>query len=208
VPEASVLEIAAQIIALERQHPIRVGIDGFCAAGKTTLADQLAGLLRGHARPVIRACADDFQNPPSVRYRLGNRSPEGFFRDAMDFLALRAELLLPLGPGGSLSYRTSTYDVHASRPHVSPQGSAQGTEILLLDGLFLHVPALAGCFEFTIFVEASYETCIARARIRRQERTRDADEIEALYRERYVPGFELYLAEVEPQGRASVRFRT
>jgi uridine kinase len=206
VSTASVHEIAERIMALERQHPIRVGIDGFCAAGKTTLAEQLAQVIRGHHRPVIRACADDFQNPASVRYRLGSRSPEGFYRDALDFQALRAELLAPLGPGGSLVYRTSTFDVHSSRPNLSPQRRAQGTEILLLDGLFLHAPALAGCFDFTIFVDAGYELCIARARIRRQERSRDADEIEALYRERYVPGFELYVGEVQPERQASVRF--
>jgi uridine kinase len=201
----SVSDIAARVLAVQRSHPIRVGIDGFCAAGKTTLGDALGSELRARGRAVIRACGDDFQNPPSVRYQLGNRSPEGFFRHAMDFDALRAQLLDPLGPAGSLVYRTSIYDVHASRPNLSPQYRAEPLQILLLDGLFLHVPELSGCFELTIFVDADYETCIARARSRRQERSRDPDEIEALYRERYVPGFELYAAQIQPRQRASIR---
>jgi uridine kinase len=204
----SVGEIAGEILALERPHPIRVGIDGFCAAGKTTLGDALGLELTARGRSVIRACGDDFQNPPNVRYRLGNRSPEGFFRHAMNFALLRGELLDPLGPGGTRAYRTTVYDVLESRVNLSPQQRADASQILVLDGLFLHAPELAGCFDLTVLVEADFETCIARARARKQERYRDADEIEALYRERYVPGFDLYLREVQPQTRASIRIAT
>src|SRR3954463_2420906 len=162
----STAEIAAMILALEAPHPLRIGIDGFCAAGKTTLANAVAEKLEAKERRIIRASADNFQNPPEVRWQLGPRSPEGFFRHAIDFQALRSELLEPLGPQGSLQYRTSTYDVRALRPNLSPQYGATPSAILLLDGLFLHVPALAGCFELTVFIRADYETCIARARVR------------------------------------------
>lgn len=206
---ASVTEIASRILTLSFDHPIiRIGIDGFCAAGKTSLARALELELRAHGRTAIRACADDFQNPPTIRYQLGDRSAEGFYRHAMDFGGLRRELLEPLGPGGSLKYLTSIYDVHASRANVSPRRTAVAGEVLLLDGLFLHVPELDGCFEFTVYVNAEYETCITRARSRNQERVGDADSIEALYRERYVPGFQLYVAEVEPRKRASVQYDT
>ena len=204
----SVSEIAKQILAVECAHPIRIGIDGFCAAGKTTLADALEVELRARGRSVIRACGDDFQNPPDVRYQLGARSPEGFYRHAMNFAGLRRELLAPLGPGGSLVYRTTIYDVFASRVNLSPQLQAERFQILVLDRLFLHVPELASCFELTVFVDADYETCIARARARKQERYREPDRIEELYRDRYVPGFELYAAEIQPRARASMWITT
>jgi putative protein kinase ArgK-like GTPase of G3E family len=41
-------------------HPLRVGIDGRSAAGKTTFADELAAALRGRGREVLRASLDDF----------------------------------------------------------------------------------------------------------------------------------------------------
>jgi len=204
----SVKDIVDQILALERPHPIRVGIDGFCAAGKTTLGDELGLALQARGRAIIRACGDGFQNPREVRHQLGARSAEGFFRHAMNFRALREELLDPLGPHGSLAYRTSVYDVVESRVNLSPHLRALPSQILILDGLFLHVPDLAGCFELTVFVAADYETCIARARARRQERFLDPDQIEALYRERYVPGFALYVEEIQPQTRASITVTT
>jgi uridine kinase len=95
---------SGRVLALERPHPIRIGIDGFCAAGKTTLANALGLELSARGRSVIRACGDDFQNTPVIRYQLGDRSPEGFYRHAMNFAALRSELLDLLGPTGTLAY--------------------------------------------------------------------------------------------------------
>jgi uridine kinase len=197
-------DIAERILGLGMPHPIRVGINGFCGAGKTTLARAIEVELVARGRSVIRVSGDDFQNPREVRYQLSDRSPEGFFRHAMNFEALRRELLDPLGPGGSLIYRTTFYDVFASRPNLSPELRAERSQILVVDGVFLHVPALANAFELTVFVDAPYETCIARAKVRKQERHADPTLIEGLYRDRYVPGFEMYVAEVAPKVRASV----
>lgn len=194
--------IAARILDAAADHPIRVGIDGFCASGKTTLADALAIELQAQ-RDVIRVSADDFQNPPEVRWQLGRRSAEGFFRHQLDFPALQALLLQPFGPGGSLRFHSSSYDVRASRPNLSVERTASRTAILLLDGLFLHSPALAEYFDFTIFISADLEICLHRALVRNQERAEDLAELEAVYREKYMPGFELYCQEVAPRERAS-----
>ena len=197
-------DVAGSIDALTLSHPTRVGIDGFCAAGKTTVARGLEAILVRMGRSVIRASTDDFQQPPPVRWQLGPDSPEGFYRHAVDFESLRKELLRPLGAGGTLRYRTATYDIHTLVPVHAERRSASPSAILLLDGLFLHDPSLRGALDFTVFVEASFETCIRRARARNQERREDAEEVETLYRRRYVPGFERYLDEVDPKARASV----
>jgi uridine kinase len=201
VPSLSL--IATRILEVTAGHPTRVGIDGFCASGKTTLADALALELRAAGREVVRVCGDNFQNPPEVRWQLGRRSPEGFLRHSIDFPALRTLLLEPLGPNGSRNFRSSCYDVHASRVNLSVERTARDTAVLLLDGLFLHAPPLEHCFDFTIFVDAEFETCLRRALGRKQERSDDLTELEAVYREKYIPGFELYCREVGPRERAS-----
>lgn len=195
---------AKRILAIECVHPIRIAIDGFCAAGKTTLADALAVELRTAGRVVIRVCADDFQNPPEVRWQLGHRSPVGFLRHQFDFHALRSLLLEPLGPAGSLRFHTSCYDVHASRSSLSSQNVADPRSIVLVDGIFLHTPVLNDCFELTILVNTDIETCLRRALARNQERASDPKDLSALYREKYIPGFQLYLEEVAPHQRANI----
>ncbi len=56
-------------------------VDGPPAAGKTTLADELALLLRTRGREVIRASAESFHLPRAQRYRRGEFSPEANYHD-------------------------------------------------------------------------------------------------------------------------------
>lgn len=66
-------------------HPTRVAIDGPPASGKTTLADELAVVLRAQGRTVIRATIDDFLFPRAQRYPRGEYSPEGCYFDTHDY---------------------------------------------------------------------------------------------------------------------------
>src|SRR6201999_3757955 len=103
----------------------------------------------------------------------------------IDFSALRTLVLQPLGPNGSRSFHSSCYDVYASRPKLSIGRTASTAAVLLLDGLFLHAPALEHCFDFTIFISAEFELCLRRALARNQERSNDLAELEEVYREKY-----------------------
>ena len=95
-------------------------MDGPDAAGKTTLAAELAGRLAGK-RDVIRASIDGFHRPRAQRYRRGDLSPEGAYHDTFDYGAVRAVLLDPLGPGGSRRYRTAVFATAATRRPNSPR---------------------------------------------------------------------------------------
>jgi hypothetical protein len=53
-------ELCARIVALHFSHPTRVAIDGPDAAGKTTLANELALVIAAMGRTVIRASIDGF----------------------------------------------------------------------------------------------------------------------------------------------------
>src|ERR671937_1286035 len=70
-------DLANRIEPVRRPNPVRVAIDGVDAAGKTTLADELAPVLRRRGREVVRASIDGFHRPRAERYRRGELSPEG-----------------------------------------------------------------------------------------------------------------------------------
>jgi uridine kinase len=204
----NVESIADALEAAVTVHPVRVGIDGFCASGKTTVANALAARMERTGRQIIRASTDDFQNPPDIRWQLGSLSPEGFARFQIDFSALKRLLLDPLGLGGSRRFRTACYDVHSSRPTLSDERTAAPSAVLLLDGLFLHSPHLAGCFDLTVFLAVDFQTCLSRALARNQECISNLSELEQLYRQKYLPGFELYRQECRPEQHASFVLRT
>src|SRR5271166_5163248 len=82
---------------------LRVAIDGFTAAGKTSFGHELAAAIRRRGRPTMRASIDDFKNPWREARELGydRVSGEGYYRNAYDFASARELLLRPAGSGGS-----------------------------------------------------------------------------------------------------------
>lgn len=206
---AKLIDTIADTIATQFEGSIvKVGIDGFCASGKTTIAHALKKGLQDRQRVVVSATSDDFMNSPEIRWRLGKDSPLGFYKDAIDFDAIARELLFPLGKEGNKKYRTSTYDVQKSKTNYSEQKEVHPDTILIFDGLFLQVPQLRNFWDMIVYVEAGYDTCIFRAKERNQEKLHSRNEIEEVYLNRYVPGFELYLQEVDPRNKADFVINT
>ena len=197
-------ELADRIAIIERPHPVRVAIDGVDAAGKTTLADELAQPLRARGRPAIRASVDSFHNPRAVRYRRGPDSPEGYFYDSFDYAALKSLLLDPLGPGGDLQYQTSLFDWRADSPAPSPPQHADPASILLFDGIFLLRPELEHCWDFTLFLQVTFDTALQRSIHRDASPSATPEAVRDRYERRYLPGQQLYLRACHPAERATI----
>ncbi|HYJ06598.1 MAG TPA: hypothetical protein VEX43_15795 [Chthoniobacterales bacterium] len=196
--------IAEQIAAIERPHPVRVAIDGVDAAGKTTFGDELATALAASCRPIIRASIDGFHNPAAVRRRRGALSPEGYFHDSFNYPALVEMLLQPLGPGGSLAFRRAVFDFRTDTIVDVPLEHADPQAVLLLDGVFLLRPELRAHFDFSIFLRADFQTTLARAEQRDLNLLGNVEEVRRRYHERYIPGQRIYLATVEPERIAAL----
>ena len=149
-------------------HPTRVAVDGPPAAGKTTLADELAVVLRARGREVIRASIEGFLFPRSQRYRRGEYSAEGCYHDSFDYDALHRVLLDPLGPGGDRRFQQAVYDFATDTALSPPATTAPADAVLLFDGVFLLRPELIDRWDLRIFVSAAFEETLARARTRDQ----------------------------------------
>lgn len=136
-------ELAEVVLGVERPHPVRVGVDGCSAAGKTTLADELAEVLRGRSgREVVRAGLDYFKRAPELRTTYPIDSAESYFFEMYDYDAIRERLLRPLGPGGDRRYTAGIRSANARNLHDSPARTAAPDAILVADGAFLQRPEL------------------------------------------------------------------
>lgn len=195
-------DLAGRILAVERPHPVRVGIDGVDAAGKTTLADELAPLVASAGRQVVRASVDRFHNPAAKRYRRGRESPEGYYFDSFDHEALLACLLRPLGPGGDRRFRRATFDYRTDAPVDDPLEVADREAVLLFDGIFLHRPELRPHWDFSLFLQVDFSVTVPRAE--RRDGATPPHEVRRLYATRYVPAQRLYLDAERPAAAASL----
>ncbi len=185
-------------------HPLRVAIDGIDAAGKTSLADELAQYLQQKDREVIRASVDAFHNPASVRKAQGDLSPQGFYHDSFNNEALIQYLLHPLSPGGNRLYHTSVFDLINDQPALSSPKQASQNAILLLDGIFLLRPVLIKYWDLRFYLDISFENSIKRGSLRDTNIFGSATAAKRRYRLRYIPGQKLYHSEARPLDRADI----
>jgi uridine kinase len=162
-----------------------------------------ATLLR-RRRHVVRASIDGFHHPRAERYRLGADSPVGYYEDSFDLDVLCRVLLDPLGPGGSLEYRSAVFDVAADAPRDEPVRRAPDDAVLLFDGVFLLRPELFDLWDLRIFVSVEPEETLRRALVRDRALYTSPAEVEHRYRTRYIPGQRLYVEAVRPHERADV----
>ncbi len=184
-------------------HPTRVAVDGPPAAGKTTMADELAVVLRAQGRDVIRATIEGFLFPKAQRYRRGEYSPEGCYLDNHDYDALNRVLLDPLGPGGDRRFQHAVYDRTTDTVVSPPVSTAPADAVLVFDGVFLLRPELIDRWDLRIFVSTAFEQTVDRALIREQGVMSAAD-VERRWRERYIPSQQIYFATVRPTDHADI----
>lgn len=205
--EKELIKYLANIIQkTKRYRPIRLGIDGIDASGKTTLANLLAGQLKSQSADVIRVSIDGFHNPKSIRYRKGRNSPVGYYKDSFNNQAIIDNLLSPLGEDGDLRYRKAIFDFKTDCEIFLPFENAESDSILIMDGVFLFRPELINYWDIRIFLEVDFKIALSRA----VKRKRDIDylgsekEILDKYSQRYVPGQQLYFQEAHPQEKVDI----
>jgi uridine kinase len=195
--------LAEAVRSVTVAHPTRVAIDGVPGAGKTTLADELAAILRAQGREVIRATIEDFLNPGSVRHLWGD-SAEGWYNHSTDLGALRRVLLDPLGPGGDRRTQRSVYDKATDTAVSPPFTTAANDAVLLFDGVFLLRKELFDRWDLRIFVSATFEKAVDRSRIRDRTPLMSADEVEQRYLCRYMPSQQFYFELIRPLHHADI----
>ena len=200
---AILAELAAYILAQTSPHPLRVAIDGVDAAGKTSLANELAPLVAAR-RPVIRASVDGFHNPRPIRHQRGPESPAGFYYDSFNYPLVIEKLLQPLGPDGNRQIQTAAHDHHTDSFLNPPIQTAAEDAILLFDGIFSLRPELADHWDLVIFIDVSFEVILQRAVVRDQEAMGEPAQVIARYQKRYIPGQQIYLSSCHPKEKAAI----
>jgi uridine kinase len=189
--------------AVTRLPPVgvgRIGIDGVDGAGKTMFADELAEVLEGRSVVVVRASLDGFHRPRPQRWARGRGSPEGYYLDSYDYPRLRAELLDPVGPGGSRQIRRAVHDVATDQPVDPAAEEVTEGSVLVVDGIFLHRPELAGGWDLSVYLHVPTAVSVGRC----AARDGTSPDVEALANRRYVDGQRLYLERCRPERRATM----
>jgi len=126
--------------------------------------------LRNLGHPTERLHVDDFFNPPEVRYRLGRHSSEGFWLDSYDHESL----------GLAVGQKRAT--------------------ILIVDGLFVHRDELVALWNYSVFLDVSFDISVPRM-VARDGTNPDPSHAS---QHRSVEGQKIYFRECSPWDRATL----
>ena len=160
--EELLVDLAGRVLALADDRPQVVAIDGMSCVGKTSLADELAAIVDGADRPVVRVSYDDFHQPSDVRHRRDRLSAEGYLLDSYDADALRRLVLGPLTEHAG-EVVTASFDL-ASDEAVSPPPAPVGDgAVVLVEGEFLLTPEFEGAWDLAVLLVAEPAAVLARA---------------------------------------------
>ncbi|MGE1033274.1 hypothetical protein ACQGS5_27215, partial [Bacillus sp. GKis3/1] len=195
----NIKEIIDRILTLKLTHPIRVGVSGITASGKTTFANELAEEIKKRGLPVTRASIDDFHNPRLIRYAQGKESAKGYYEDAHDYTAFKERLLKPLGPNGNLQYETISHNLITDIPVYNTPIFAQPNMVLIVDGTFLFKKDVAHLFDYKIFVDTDFELARKRGAKRETEAFGSYKEAEKMFLNRYHAACKMYIEEHNPK---------
>ncbi|KXY31041.1 uridine kinase [Bacillus cereus] len=200
-------EIADHILTLKLAHPIRVGVNGITASGKTTFANELAEEMKNRGVQVTRASIDDFHNPRVIRYAQGKESARGYYEDAHNYTAFKERLLKPLGPNGNLQYETISHNLITDMSVHNTPLVASPTMVLIVDGTFLLKKEIEYLFDYKIFVDTDFEIARNRGAERETEAFGSYEEAEKMFINRYHAACKMYIDEHNPKECANVIFQ-
>jgi uridine kinase len=202
---AVVAEVAQRI---RRRSPdrLRVAVDGFTAAGKTSFGHELAAALRALGRPTLRASFDDFKHPwrHAREHGYDRVTGNGYYRNAYDFESARTLLLAPAGPDGSGIVALCAHDPLTGADRRALTVTAPADAILVVDSVFAFRPEYNEFWDFRIWIDVDSAVSLARGIERDTASEGGVDAATTLHRDRYHAAEEIYLAEVDPRSLADV----
>ncbi len=171
----------------------RVAVDGAVDGDTRAAAEGVVEWLAGLGRPVLLVSADDFLRPRSVRLEYGPDDPDAGYERWVDHLALRREVLDPLGPDGDGRWLPTLWDVAADRATRAPREVAPSGSVLVVHGPFLLRWETADAFDVTLHLQTSPAAL--------ERRLPDTD------RRRVLGAWRRYVDETWPHDRADLVVR-
>jgi uridine kinase len=199
--DAAVRAIADVRARVPRERSALVAVTGIDGCGKSVISPRVASRIEAHGLRVARLAVDDWLDLPHVRF---DRScpAEGFYRRAIRFEELFARLVDPLVASRSISIEVDAARETATEFH-RRRFDYSDVDVVLLEGIYLLKRELRSRYDFSIWIECSFETALARAVARAQEGL-SPDETERQYRTVYFPAQEIHFERDDPRRAASL----
>ena len=177
--------VCADGVFQEEHERYVVAIDGRCASGKTTLAEQLAEVT---GAGVVHM--DDFFLPQELRTEERLNEPGG----NVHYERFREEVLPALKGGGSFSYRR----FNCGRMELGEERKVCDSRILIVEGAYSCHPKFGAYMSLRVFSDVDHREQLRRIK------ARDGEEALENFITRWIPMEESYFAAFRTKEQADI----
>jgi uridine kinase len=206
IPKAVLIDkLAITATQLHTSRPSLVAIDGRSAAGKTTLADELARRIAQKGRSTLRSSIDHF-HPPGHKYRSRSQpyTPESYYTEGYDYAKFRQCVLDPLQKNGSRRCLPAYWDSYTDRPFPEQWVEVTDDVVAIVDGIFLRHPTIRHYWDYFIWLDISWDTMVERAADRDSAWVGNKDIVVERYRSFWIPTHRSYESLTTPKRDANI----
>ncbi len=190
-------------LQVEKDKPIRVGVNGVEGAGKTTFAFELVKYLQEEGLVSLHVSTDGYHQPKAHRYRKGRDSADGYFEDAYNEKAFVEHVLLA-SQTSPASYVAAIHDLESDEPLQFNPESMDDKAIIITDGAYLFKKIYRQHWDLKIYLDVPFDIARARGIERDHEAQGGRDKAEAKYHSRYHAASKRYISENNPRSIADL----
>jgi uridine kinase len=184
---------------------LRVAVDGYSAAGKTSFGHELAAAVRSLGRSTLRASLDDFKHPwrHAREHGYDRVTGAGYYANAHDHTSVRDLLLVPAGPDGSGRVVLCAHDPLTGNDHRHETVTAPPDAVLIVDSVFAFRSQYSDLWDYRIWLDIDAALSLARG-VARDTPCEGLVQARRLHQDRYQAAERLYMAEVDPVNLADL----
>lgn len=183
------------------QQSVLVAVSGIDGSGKGYVARKLIERLQTAGQNVAAITADAWLNLPEIRFSRSEPAKH-FYRHAIRFDEMFAEVLIPLRERRSIRASVDVVEETASSSQIRKVDFAD-VDVVIVEGIYLLRKSLRGHYDYSVWVNCTFETAMERAIARGQEGL-SPSETTAAYQAIYFPAQRIHFFEDDPVSAATV----
>lgn len=195
---SGILEVRERV---SPQRSVVVAVSGIDGSGKGWVAQRLIERLQMAGQNVAAITADAWLNLPEIRFSR-TEPARHFYRHAIRFDQMFADVLNPLRECRSIR---ATVDVVEETAHSSQTRTVDfaDVDVVIVEGIYLLRKSLRVHYDYSVWVNCTFETAMERAIARAQE---DLSPLEttAAYQRIYFPAQRIHFFEDDPLSAATI----
>ncbi|MEO0795758.1 MAG: uridine kinase [Verrucomicrobiota bacterium] len=181
----------------KKNAPFIVALSGIDGSGKGYVGQQLTDHIRSAGLSCELIGIDGWLQPPSKRFSTEDPARH-FYENGFRFEEMQSQLLAPLRTVGRVDLVAQHADPTNAEPMVEFRYQIDRPDIILFEGIFLLQDRFR--FDYSIWIDCSFETAMDRALARNQEGLPE-DDIRRDYETIYFPAQRIHLERDNPRER-------